>query len=846
MPHLLWGAAVTAASDSVPQCIANTRWHHKYELHVEIADPKEVLPICRSAFVDEPNNNEVKFGIARLHYESGEFQKAIDLLNDLLVDKYADAGELLGNIYFFGDGVEVSYEKFFEYAKKAYDLGSVSAANQLHHIYYWGYSVKSNDQIARKYLEEAVERGDSRSIIELGKSLVHGFGGYEVDLQRAKSVILEELKSGNPDAEILLNEIRLYEPRDLAELYEVRRNLIRLSEEGFETAIYNVLQMEASQVWFEDVGKKYGYKQDSATAAKYSLRLLDTSFGLSRFVDLVYYNQLGATFSAEQSDPIIERLNKIANDASVLDVRSTINANTVLSDIYAKGIFGPIDEGLAINYLKVAAEKYGDGTSATDASWMIFSSRDYFDLKEAIRLAKLSLLSDEPSVQAAGHTNLGVYYHYSDLPDGFELAKHHYEEAANLYMSQDYFDSYPFDNLARINLFNISAETAKDEEARKWAKLSDENDGNHFFSTIIDKYPFTNSTDAAMVRSWLEAEALDRNPTAFLELAFFEENFENEEKIIQWYKLCSMMCEDLDRERANQELSKRRRNSRGVVYENGEELATLWLKETLEKTALVNPSEKLSTSSIKSDLVLNSGRLYSLLIGVKRYEHFENLSTPIRDIYRIGGILETKYGSDVIYLENPSRSDITTELNSLRKKLKSDDSLLIYFAGHGILDETTGEGYWLPKEAEIDDDTNWVSNNYVLNKLKSFSATNVMLVADSCFSGSIITRGISVPTTQPPQSALEKYLKTPSRIALTSGGLKPVLDGGAAGNSIFAASFATALESFSKPVTSTELYLSVRDAVTKRSLAIGVDQTPLRGEITASGHQGPDFVLVPK
>ena len=91
-----------------------------------------------------------------------------------------------------------------------------------------------------------------------------------------------------------------------------------------------------------------------------------------------------------------------------------------------------------------------------------------------------------------------------------------------------------------------------------------------------------------------------------------------------------------------------------------------------------------------------------------------------------------------------------------------------------------------------------------------------------------------------------KYLNTPSRIAITSGGLKPVLDGGGNGNSIFAESFAKILSSVLTPMTSAELYLQVRDEVTRKSLAAGVDQTPLRGEILAAGHQGPDFVLIPE
>ena len=182
----------------------------------------------------------------------------------------------------------------------------------------------------------------------------------------------------------------------------------------------------------------------------------------------------------------------------------------------------------------------------------------------------------------------------------------------------------------------------------------------------------------------------------------------------------------------------------------------------------------------------------------------------------------------------------------MRKVLTRDDSALIYYAGHGWLDPDTDEGYWLPRDADPDGDTDWVSNNYVLNKLKAFPATNVMLIADNCFSGSIISRGISIPTVNDTKTVLQKYLDTPLRIAITSGGLKPVLDGGGNGNSLFAAAFAEALEKANQPITSAEIYLNVRDNVTRKSLALNVDQTPLRGELIKAGHEGPDFILIPR
>ena len=129
-------------------------------------------------------------------------------------------------------------------------------------------------------------------------------------------------------------------------------------------------------------------------------------------------------------------------------------------------------------------------------------------------------------------------------------------------------------------------------------------------------------------------------------------------------------------------------------------------------------------------------------------------------------------------MENPERHEITKQLNLLKNTVKSEDVLLIYYAGHGFLDQKTVEGYWLPADAEKEDDSYWISNNYVINKLKAMNAKNILLVSDSCFSGSLITRGIKKKSEINGHNIIEKFLNTQSRVTISSGGLKPVLDSG--------------------------------------------------------------------
>ena len=128
--------------------------------------------------------------------------------------------------------------------------------------------------------------------------------------------------------------------------------------------------------------------------------------------------------------------------------------------------------------------------------------------------------------------------------------------------------------------------------------------------------------------------------------------------------------------------------------------------------------------------------------------------------------------------------------------------------------------------------------------MRSLAADNVLIVADTCFSGAM-TRGISLNENAASPDAIQKFLDTKSRIVISSGGLKPVLDGFGGEYSIFANEFVQALENTDDPFTASGLYQKLRDSVTQKSLALGMEQVPLMSNLIAEGHEGPDFVLLP-
>lgn len=232
------------------------------------------------------------------------------------------------------------------------------------------------------------------------------------------------------------------------------------------------------------------------------------------------------------------------------------------------------------------------------------------------------------------------------------------------------------------------------------------------------------------------------------------------------------------------------------------------------------------------------GNYYALVIGNNDYRFLDGLNTAKNDATSVGEILKRDYGFTVTSLFDATRADILTALNNFRMTLTDQDNLLIYYAGHGWLDEDADEGYWLPVDAADDNPVNWISNASITSTLKAMSAKHVLIVADSCYSGKLV-RGIKIKIRPP--DYLVRLSRKKARNVMASGGLEPVMDsGGKVGHSVFASAFIDALQDNTEAVIDTaQMFPSVRQKV-----MISADQTPEYSDIRKAGHDGGDFLFV--
>lgn len=250
----------------------------------------------------------------------------------------------------------------------------------------------------------------------------------------------------------------------------------------------------------------------------------------------------------------------------------------------------------------------------------------------------------------------------------------------------------------------------------------------------------------------------------------------------------------------------------------------------------------LAGAATADDSDFAGGGHHALIIGNNDYKHLPKLQTAVNDAETVADLLARRYGFKTTLLLNATRMQTLLALNRLRAELTEEDKLLIYYAGHGTLERETQTGYWLPIDAQEDNDIHWIANADLTRRLRGMSARHVMVVADSCYSGTLV-RSVEVrPATGHEELALLRRLDGKrSRTAIVSGGLEPVVDGGANGHSVFANAFLTVLRETNEPLHGGTLYEKL-----SRKVIVNADQTPQYADVRLANHEGGAFVLVPK
>jgi hypothetical protein len=230
------------------------------------------------------------------------------------------------------------------------------------------------------------------------------------------------------------------------------------------------------------------------------------------------------------------------------------------------------------------------------------------------------------------------------------------------------------------------------------------------------------------------------------------------------------------------------------------------------------------------------GRQIAVLIAVDRYREWLPLRFPVRDAKALKQVLNDRYyitDTVELYNEDATKAGILKRFDQLSQELKPEDSVLIYYAGHGHLDSATDLGFWIPQDAGTDQyaQANWLPNAQIRALIGKMKARHVMLVSDSCFSGDILNTSRGAAPEISNDYFKNAYARR-SRQVLTSGASEAVPD-----ESAFSRALIKTLQDNTKPyVDPYMLFGEIRLSQ--------VATTPLFGTLNGTDHQdGGSFVL---
>lgn len=233
-------------------------------------------------------------------------------------------------------------------------------------------------------------------------------------------------------------------------------------------------------------------------------------------------------------------------------------------------------------------------------------------------------------------------------------------------------------------------------------------------------------------------------------------------------------------------------------------------------------------------------KYYALIIGVSEYQfsnqNLVDLDKPVKDAEALMKTLRNYHFEPerTTFLRNPTRGDIIETLEVLSGKIKENDNLLIFYAGHGFWDEKLLVGYWLPSDAKFDKKSTWLSNSNLKDYIAGIKSKHTLLITDACFGGSIFksreVAGLS-------DYGVAKIYRLSSRKAMTSGNLKTVPDQ----SKFFEYLNKRLIDNDTKYLSSRELFNSLYNAVINNTNTV-----PQYGVIQDTGDEGGDFIFIRK
>jgi len=244
---------------------------------------------------------------------------------------------------------------------------------------------------------------------------------------------------------------------------------------------------------------------------------------------------------------------------------------------------------------------------------------------------------------------------------------------------------------------------------------------------------------------------------------------------------------------------------------------------------------------------------WAVIIGINDYQKWPKLNYAVNDATAMQELLVEKFGfkrENITLLldKEATRERIMSVLGDALSdagKIKRDDRVLVFFAGHGTtraLPSGKSIGYIIPVDA---DTTSFQGQSISMTAFQDINeaipAKHVFYIMDACYSGLALVRG-GAPAISDPRKYLQEITRRQTREMITAGGAdQQVADNGPGGHSIFTWTVIQGLQGMADMnadgyITAAELFTYAAPIISSLSA-----QTPAFGNLV--GSEGGEFVF---
>lgn len=261
--------------------------------------------------------------------------------------------------------------------------------------------------------------------------------------------------------------------------------------------------------------------------------------------------------------------------------------------------------------------------------------------------------------------------------------------------------------------------------------------------------------------------------------------------------------------------------------------ATDFYGNTTEKTYIINRSG----ADIMADNRM--GKTWVVFVENSNYKTFASLEGPTKDVVLMKSALANYKINNIIHKKDMSKKDMEKFFSiELRDLIKSNQvkALLIWYAGHGkFINET---GYWIPVDANRDDEFSYYNINNLRAALQSYSdeLKHTLVVTDACESGPTFYQAMRNDL-KPRNCEADSDILMKSSQVFSSAGYELAVD-----NSQFTKTFASVLASNS------DACLPIEKIVRRVTTAVAQNnqQKPKFGKIAGLGDEDGTFFFMSK